>query len=207
MVRYNFKDLIGQKFGRLTVIKRVENSKNGSTRWLCRCECGNEKIVLSSHLKSHKIQSCGCLFKEKLIQRNLIHGKTNTKIFKVWQGIKNRCFNKNSDKYIYYGGRGISICQEWQEFLPFYNWAINNGYKDNLTIDHINVNGDYEPSNCRWVTVKEQANNKQNTVYITYNGETHTIPEWSRITKINKRTLYTRYYRDNKIGEDLFKNA
>lgn len=208
MPAYNFKDLTGQKFGKLTVIKRVENDKNGSARWLCRCECGNEKIVDGGHLRSNKIKSCGCLLTDILIDRNHIHGMTNTRLFHIWQGIKNRCFNKNFQHYKHYGARGIIICKEWKDdFISFYNWSMANGYNDKLTIDRIDVNGNYEPNNCRWIKQSEQCRNRRDTVYITYNGETHTFYEWSKITGINQRTLYTRYYRDKKRGEELFKKC
>ena len=208
MPAYNFKDLTGQKFGRLTVIERVENDKNGSTRWLCRCECGNEKIIEGGHLRSHKIKSCGCLLTDVLIKRNYTHGMTNTRLFHIWQGIKNRCYNKNFEHYKHYGERGITICKEWKnDFVKFYDWSMNNGYNDTLTIDRIDVNGDYEPSNCRWIKQAEQSRNRRDTVYITYNGETHTFYEWSKITGINQNTLCTRYYRDKKRGEELFKNV
>lgn len=208
MPAYNFKDLTGQKFGRLTVIERAENGKNGSTRWLCRCECGNEKIIEGGHLRSHKIKSCGCLLTDVLIKRNYTHGMTNTRLFHIWQGIKNRCYNKNFEHYKHYGERGITICKEWKnDFVKFYDWSMNNSYNDTLTIDRIDVNGDYEPSNCRWVKQAEQSRNRRDTVYITYNGETHTFYEWSKITGINQNTLCTRYYRDKKLGEELFKNV
>lgn len=208
MPAYNFKDLTGQKFGRLTVIERAENDKNGSTRWLCRCECGNEKIIEGGHLRSHKIKSCGCLLTDVLIKRNYTHGMTNTRLFHIWQGIKNRCYNKNFEHYKHYGERGITTCKEWKDnFMSFYNWSMNNGYEEHLTIDRIDVNGNYEPSNCRWIKQAEQSRNRRDTVYITYNGETHTFYEWSKITGINQNTLCTRYYRDKKRGEELFKNA
>lgn len=203
-----FKDLTGQKFGRLTVIKRADNNKNGSTRWLCKCDCGNEKIVEGGHLRSNKIKSCGCLLTDVLIKRNYTHGMTNTRLFHIWQGIKIRCYNKNFEHYKHYGERGITICEEWKDnFMSFYDWAMSNGYKEHLTIDRIDVNGNYEPSNCRWVKQAEQSRNRRDTVYITYNGETHTFYEWSKITGINQNTLCTRYYRDKKQGEELFKNA
>lgn len=208
MPAYNFKDLTGQKFGRLTVIKRADNNKNGSTRWLCKCDCGNEKIVEGGHLRSNKIKSCGCLLTDILIKRNYTHGMTNTRLFHIWQGIKIRCYNKNFEHYKYYGGRGITMYAEWEnDFMSFYDWAMENGYKENLTIDRIDVNGNYCPKNCRWVTQKEQNRNTRKNRLITFNGETHCIGEWAEITGINKSTLCTRYYRDKKQGEELFKNA
>lgn len=169
-------DLTGVRFGKLTVIKRVENkiTNNGQIKvqFLCKCDCGKEVIVLSNSLKSGLTKSCGCIYRT--------HNMTNSKIYNVWQSIKTRCFNKNSKSYKEYGGRGIKMCEEWlHEFQAFYNWAIENGYKDGLTIDRIDNNGNYTKENCRWVTMKEQNNNKRTSKYITYNNETHTMTEWS----------------------------
>lgn len=188
-------DLTGKKFERLTVIKRVENSKSGQTRWLCRCDCGNETIVWGGHLRSGHTRSCGCINKEVCakLPHNAKHGLHETRLYRIWNGIKNRT-NLNNKKPLYknYSGRGITICEEWQEFLPFYNWAMQNGYKDNLTIDRIDVNGNYEPTNCRWATYKEQQNNRRNNVFLEYNGERHTLAEWEEKLNMNRGLLKNR---------------
>ena len=154
-------NLIGQKYGRLTVIERYKNSKNNRVQWKCKCDCGNYKIVTSSDLRSNKIKSCGCLRKEKAIilgkNTNLKHNMTHTRIYRIWISMRNRCYYKKNIAYKNYGKRGIKVCKEWKDdFMNFYNWAINNGYKDDLTIDRIDVNGNYEPNNCRWVDMKQQ---------------------------------------------------
>lgn len=194
----NFIDLTGQKFGKLTVIKKVEKSKNNRIKWICKCERGNITTVITYHLKSGKIKSCGCSKIKKGKENSAYkHGLSNNKIYRkldsIYGTIKCRCYNPNNKKYKNYGGRGITICEEWKnDFMSFYNWAINNGYKEGLSIDRINVNGNYEPNNCRWVRMKEQANNKTNNHYITYNGETHTMMEWSKILNINYSTIRER---------------
>ena len=186
-------NLVGQKFGRLTVVKRAENDKKGNTRWLCSCSCGNQATVCAYHLKSGAIRSCGCIKKEMLSNRENTHHKSNTRLYMLWNGIKQRCFNSNHKNYNRYKGRGITMCDEWKnDFITFYNWAINNGYKLGLTIERINNDGNYEPSNCRWATRLEQANNTSINKFITFNGEKHTVSEWSKKLGIKYGVLSSR---------------
>lgn len=203
----NFKDLSGERFGRLFVVKRVENNNKGYAQWLCKCDCGKETIVVTANLKRGHTKSCGCLRKDNTSGEKCSlykHGKYNTKLYKVWHNMKERCLNNNATHYEFYGGRGITICNEWKkDFMSFYNWAINNGYNDNLTIDRINVNGNYEPQNCRWITIKEQANNRRSNHLITYNKETHTMMEWAEIFNINYDTLRFRLKRGWSIEKVL----
>lgn len=200
-------NLIGQKFGRLTVIARAENNKRGQTRWLCKCECGNEKIVGAYLLKSGQTKSCGCFKKE--VFTNKKHGLRYTRIYKLWLSIKNRCYNPKKNNYKHYGGRGITMCEEWKNnFMSFHDWAFANGYDENVkrgecTIDRIDTNGNYEPSNCRWVTQKEQANNKRNNVLLTYKGNTHTAQQWAEILDIKYITLITRLKRGWSVEKTL----
>lgn len=206
-----FKDLTGQKFGRLTVLKLAykkpkNNNKGTRCYWLCQCECGNTKNVLTEALKSGHTKSCGCLGKEQRLKSNTTHNLSNTRLHCIWLGMKNRCYCKDNKRYIRYGGRGISICNEWKnDFLSFYNWAITNGYNDNLTIDRIDVNGNYEPDNCRWTTQKQQARNTRRNHYLTYNNETLTVAEWAEKLNIKYSTLISRCYKNWTIEEILTK--
>lgn len=135
------------------------------------------------------------------------HGKKGTKLYNTWLHMKTRCYNKNYNRYDDYGGRGITICDEWiNDFKAFYDWSMSNGYKDNLTIDRIDVNGNYEPDNCRWADRKTQANNRRNNVYLTYNGKTKTISQWSRELNIPENTIRSRYYR-NKTDIECLQNV
>lgn len=189
----SFKDLTGMKFGRLTVIKRTESDKHGHAKFLCKCECKNECVVSGDNLKRNHTISCGCYREERTIQARTIHGKTNTRLYRIYTGMKTRCYDVNNKNYKNYGARGITICKEWLEnFMSFYNWAMLNGYHDDLSIDRINVNGNYEPSNCRWATREEQANNTTKNHHIEYDGEIKTLEKWSETVGINKSLIYRR---------------
>jgi len=184
------KDITGQKFNRLTIIKYLYTNHNYKPVWLCRCDCGNEKEILGESIKSGKTKSCGC---RQLEAKNIKHGKTNSRLYECWQHMKRRCYNKKMSNYKYYGRRGIKVCKEWRSnFEIFYDWAMKNGYKENLEIDRIDVNGNYEPNNCKWSTRKEQCNNKRNNYYIEYKRQRKTLTEWADILNIKVITLYDR---------------
>lgn len=192
------KDLTGQRFGRLMVLEKAE-TRNHRTYWRCVCDCGNYSDVRSDALISGKTKSCGCLQKESAANLKMKHGKCNTKIYRAWDSMKDRCRNKNCNNYKNYGARGITYCDEWEEFDNFYNWAMENGYSDELTLDRIDVNGNYEPSNCRWATYDEQARNKRTNRIITYNGETKCVKDWAEFLGIDSHLLSARL---NRLGWD-----
>lgn len=189
-------DLKGKKYNKLTAIEEVGKDKSGTYRWLCKCDCGGTVIVKTSELKNGHVKSCGCAKSEAAKRRikdtgfafcnsRKTHGMSNTRIYRIWKDIKRRVKNPNRQNYKFYGARGITICQEWEEsFEAFYEWAIKNGYEDNLEIDRIDNDKGYCPKNCHWVTRAENSNNKRTSRLVTYNGETRTVMEWSRFFNI-----------------------
>ena len=242
---HNLKSLVGQKFGNLIVLERVENNKHGKAMWLCQCDCGNRIKVVGCDLRNGHTSSCGCLQKRRATETNKLtktkddilghrfgkliavekltgangylvykcvcdcggeklvtessdlrngrvkscgcmtvkHGKTDTRLYTILRCIKERCLSDKHEAYSRYGGRGITVCDEWLDkdngFINFYNWAMENGYEEGLSIDRIDNNGNYEPSNCRWATPKQQANNTRTNVYFTRNGITCTAKQFS----------------------------
>lgn len=186
-------DLTGQRFGRLVVIERADNSADGRARWLCRCDCGQSKTVLGEHLKKGRTKSCGCAKSESSSKRFKKHGGRNSKLYRIWSNMKDRCNNPDCKVYSDYGGRGIKVCKEWiDDFSAFQKWALANGYKEGLTIVRKDNDKGYSPDNCRWTDRKIQGNNKRNCRYITYKGQRKTVAEWSDITGIPHDTLLYR---------------
>lgn len=200
----HFRDLTGQKFGKLKVLKRVEGPDPKRVYWECRCDCENHTIVVveAYRLTSGNTLSCGCYNKEK----NITHGQTKTRLYTVWESMKKRCDNPNNSGYHNYGGRGIKVCDEWYDFETFSNWAYANGYDPDAaygacTIDRINHDGDYCPENCRFASMEVQDLNKRNTRYEEYNGEKVTIVELSKRTGISESTLRARLKRGMTVEE------
>lgn len=189
-------DLTGKRFGDLYVLHRVKNSqktKSGysTTRWLCRCDCGNEIVLTKGSLIRVGRENCGCK-KKKYPQK---HGMSHTKLHNVWISMNKRCSNPKDTEYKNYGGRGISVCDEWKGTngaSRFIEWALKNGYKESLSIDRIDVDGNYEPSNCRWIPMNEQAFNKRNTIWVVLNGERISLKKACDILNINYYTAYGR---------------
>lgn len=200
-----FVDLSGQRFGRWTVVEFAGMDKYSRALWRCVCDCGKMDDVASNNLRRGLSKSCGCYKSDISKQIHTTHGQCNTRLYKIWQGMKRRCYNPHEIRYNRYGGKNVSLCEEWaSDFAAFADWAMNNGYNDSLSIDRLDPHGNYSPSNCRWVTVIEQANNKTNNLCIEYNGEVHTLGEWAKITGINYKTLHTRYSRGDR-GVRLFR--
>lgn len=188
-----FKDMTGQKFGRLTVISRSKHSCDEHASWLCRCDCGNTCVVNGRCLRQGSTQSCGCYQREMCKKWSTTHGETKTRLYHSWLNMKARCYNTNNHKYYRYGARGIYVCDEWKnDFVTFRDWSLSHGYNDDLTIDRIDNDGPYAPWNCRWTTSDTQANNKSSNVMITLNNITHDRTEWEHIMNFDEGRLRRR---------------
>ena len=195
------KEIIGKTYGRWVVESYAYTDSKARRFYNCVCTCGTKRVVQYSALNLGNSVSCGCFMKEKNGNRNRTHGKYKNPIYFVYNRIKGRCYNPKSKAYKDYGARGIKMCDEWRnDFMAFYNWAIANGFSDKKTkngrmyysIDRIDVNGDYEPSNCRWADDYIQNNNKRNNVRFEYNGTVYSIKELCKISGLNENTLYYR---------------
>lgn len=186
------KDLTGEKFGSLLVVG-ISGYIGNRIAWECKCDCGNVVRVAGCSLKSGNTKSCGCRRNKFVSELNKSHGQSNTRLYHIWTGIKSRCYDVNVKIFKHYGARGITMCGEWKnDFLAFMDWALKNGYSENLSIDRIDVNGNYEPSNCRWVCQKQQCRNTRVNRNITCDGETHTLIEWSEISGVKRETIARR---------------
>lgn len=208
-------DLTGKKFGRLTVlgIDEEKTKEKGKAYWFCKCDCGNVVTVKGQSLTIGDTKSCGCynreVAKQKCINRST-HKKSHSRLYCIYYNMKNRCANPNHPRYKNYGARGITICEEWsKDFMTFYNWAMANGYKDNLSIDRIDNNSGYSPDNCRWVDVTVQNNNTRRSLFIVIEGVKHTLKQWYKIYNpdIGYDSLRERYHKEGfQSVEQLFRN-
>lgn len=209
------KDLTGMRFGRLVVESEAEpvttvsaNRTRTYYRWNCVCDCGKKCVVKSQELLAGKTVSCGCYAAESRLTAHRTHGLSKTRLYRVYTGMKTRCYNQNDAHYQSYGGRGIRICAEWlEDFRSFYDWAMSNGYDPDskpgtCSIDRIDVDGDYSPGNCRFIAMDEQAYNKTDNHLIEYKGETMPVSKAARLEGISEKTIFSRLYR----GQDPFKD-
>jgi hypothetical protein len=213
IMKYNFQDLTDKQYGKLKVLYRTEDKiyKSGRkfVQWMCECSCENKtKLgVIADSLRSGKTTSCGCSVREKsketMIKMNTIHNKAKTRLYRIYMGMKTRCYNPNHVHYNKYGGKGIFICNEWLEnFMDFYNWAMENGYDDSLSIDRRDNDEGYYPNNCQWSTEKEQQNNIKRNLYITIDNINKSVYEWAEEYKLDPKLISKRYY-NGKHGDDL----
>lgn len=181
----------GERYGRLTVVEEVDKVK-GKRYFECSCDCGTVKDYRFVSLRSQTIKSCGCLRNEQNRIANLSHGMAGNHLYSSWHSMKQRCLNPNAKVYKHYGGRGITICSEWMEFESFMNWALSHGYSENLTIERIDVNGNYEPNNCTWATTKAQSRNRRNNVILEYNGKKMCMEDWAISLGISSASMRKR---------------
>lgn len=158
----NFVDLTDQRFGRLLVLSRIENNKSKKAVWLCKCDCSTIKSVIGSDLRSGKTVSCGCYYRQRASEKFTKHKLCNSRQYSIYNNMKSRCLYEGNKDYKDYGNRGITICDEWlADFMSFYNWSLENGYQETLTLDRIDNSSNYCPENCRWTTMKEQCSNRR----------------------------------------------
>lgn len=189
------KNIIGVKFGRATALRQF--TEDGYTKIECICECGNKFISHRSSLVTGNTGSCGCLSREILLNRATTHGMSNARIYGIWSDMRSRCNLSTNYNYFRYGGRGISVCRDWEGdlgFEHFNEWAINNGYTEDLTIDRIDNDGPYSPGNCRWTDMETQCNNRRNSRYLEYNGRTMTLAQWAKELGLNYARVYSRIF-------------
>jgi hypothetical protein len=193
----NTIDLTGRTFGKMTVLKYDHSNKNGAY-WLCECECKNTKIVSAHSLKTGHTASCGCLYFS-------VNNQSKERLYRIWKDMLRRCYSPKCKSYRIYGGRGIVVCEEWKiEYSIFKEWAMSSGYSNKLTIDRIDSNGNYEPSNCKWSTYKEQENNSSNNRVIEYGGASHSVAIWAEILGLSYPTLISRIRRGWSVDRAFY---
>lgn len=192
------RDITGQRFGNL-VVQEYVGLRKGKAYWRCMCDCGNITYTMTSNLTSYASISCGCVQRKKAyeicMKRNVTHGYSKKeRLYFIWKGMRERCFNSHNKEYKNYGGRGITICDEWNDYLAFRDWSLSHGYDNKLSIDRINNDGNYCPENCRWATREIQCGNTRRNIFLTYNGETHSPKEWAKKLGIPQHVIYERRF-------------
>jgi len=200
MQRLDIKE--GDRFGRLVIVEELIPVDKGR-KFQCKCDCGVEIFIGLDRLGSGHTQSCGCYRRDKTRINSTTHGKSHTKLYEAWCGMKHRCFYPGYQGYKYYGGRGISVCPEWMTFEPFYEWAMANGYQDGLTLERNNNDLGYSPANCRWIPKAEQPKNSRHNHMITHNGQTKSLTDWAQEVGICRLTLLKRLKRGWNINDAL----
>jgi len=199
-----FRDLTGQKFGRFTAIETAGKTKNGQYKWSCECDCGETVVVQGGNLTSGASRSCGCLQRELTSKRSKTHGLRHHPLYMVHHMIKARCYNKRNKDYKHYGARGIEMCPEWKEdFQTFYDWAMANGYEEGLTVDRVNNDGPYEPSNCQLIGQAAQKRNTRRSRMLTYKGKTQCMAAWAREAGVHPENLLYRLSNGWSVEEAL----
>lgn len=201
--------MIGRRFGRLVVLEEVESSVKGKPRYRCLCDCGNIIEASGNSLRMKKVRSCGCLHHDQLIERNTTHGCSKERLYRVWRGMIDRCYDERNESYGHYGGRGIQVCEDWRSsYLVFKEFMISHGYKEDAkrgecTIERVDINGNYSPDNCKVISMQEQAWNKTNSHMEEYNGEKKTIAEWALEYNIPYNLIFKRLQRGWTMHEAL----
>ncbi len=195
----------GKKYGRLTVISK---DSTNNKKWICECECGKVKSIWQSNLTTGRTLSCGCLASEITARRNYKHGGSKERLYEVWENMRKRCSNPKNNRYKNYGGKGVKVCDEWQEYKVFREWAYATGYDEfaeygQCTIERIDVGGNYEPSNCTWKTIKEQCYNRTSNKILTYNGKSQTLTEWENEIGCGKYIIGNRLRKGWTVEEAL----
>lgn len=199
-----YTELSGKRFGKLLVLCRINRTEDGDNApiWECKCDCGNMTKVKSGNLMNGKTNSCGCIRRKntsELGRSRRVYSETEKRLRSIWTDMLRRCEKPSNKDFHNYGARGIVVCNEWHSFDTFKEWSFENGYASSLSIDRVDVNGDYSPSNCKWATVTEQANNKRNTQFVNYNGEKISVANLSREKGVSYPTLLSRI----KAGWDI----
>lgn len=199
-----FEDLTGKRYTRLLVIRRMPNDSRGRTRWLCRCDCGKEITAYAYSLKSGHTKSCGCYSHDLFVKNNTKHNAKHSRLYDIWCHMKERCYYPPYEHYDRYGGRGIKVCNEWeQDFSAFQTWALANGYSEHLTIDRINNDGNYEPANCRWISIQRQERNRCDTVFVLFRGQKMSLHDATDALNINYKSAWQRYRDGEKIADGI----